>query len=88
MRNFRFDVTEAELRQFFEDSNPSNVKIIVDLATQRSKGFGFVTFDSQNDLENALQVCNTKNELIFYSIFQIINEYFLETQHRFSRTSN
>ena len=83
-----YDATEAELQTFFEDCNPIRVKIIVDFATQRSKGFGFVTFASQNDLENALQVCNTKNELIFYSIFQIINEYFLETQHRFSRSSN
>ena len=51
-----YEATEAELQTFFEDSNPIRVKIIVDFATQRSKGFGFVTFTSQNDLDNALEV--------------------------------
>ena len=65
-----YEATEAELQTFFEDSNPIRVKIIVDFATQRSKGFGFVTFASQNDLENALQVTR-----ISYLIHQNISYF-------------
>ena len=66
-----YEATEAELQTFFEDCNPIRVKIIVDFATQRSKGFGFVTFASQNDLENALQV-TIELAILYIKTFQFL----------------
>ena len=71
-----YEATEAELQTFFEDSNPIRVKIIVDFATQRSKGFGFVTFASQNDLENALQV--TRISYLIHQNISYFHDLFLE----------
>ena len=71
-----YEATEAELQTFFEDSNPIRVKIIVDFATQRSKGFGFVTFSSQNDLENALQV--TRISYLIHQNISYFHDLFLE----------
>ena len=71
-----YEATEAELQTFFEDSNPIRVKIIVDFATQRSKGFGFVTFASQTDLENALQV--TRISYLIHQNISYFHDLFLE----------
>lgn len=47
--------TEAELRAACADFGPvSEVKIIMDRDTGRSKGFGFVTFDDPVDAANAM----------------------------------
>ena len=68
-----YDATEAELQTFFEDCNPIRVKIILDFATQRSKGFGFVTFASQNDLDNALEVTIISLIMISFTYRNYVN---------------
>ena len=46
---------EAELRQIFEAyGEVSSAKIIIDKATGRSKGFGFVEMPNDADASNAL----------------------------------
>lgn len=49
------DVTESDLGEFFgRFGNVVEVLIMVDRATNRSRGFGFVTFDSQGSVDEAL----------------------------------
>lgn len=53
--NLHFKMDEAELRQIFEAyGEVSSAKIIIDKATGRSKGFGFVEMPNDADASNAL----------------------------------
>lgn len=53
--NISYDTTEDNLRDFFEQyGNITDIKLISDYQTGRSKGFGFVTFSSDNEGEAAL----------------------------------
>ena len=56
--NISYRVSEEDLREFFRENNPTEVKIIMDTTytPARSRGFGFVTFSSDVDLNNALEV--------------------------------
>lgn len=53
--NLSYNTTENELRNFFEQyGNIKEIKLISDYQTGRSKGFGFVTFASDQEAKNAL----------------------------------
>lgn len=53
--NLSYDTTEDELRTYFSQfGNIQDIKLIIDFSTGRSKGFGFVTYTSDQDSESAL----------------------------------
>ena len=53
--NLSYDTTEDGLRDFFgQYGNISEIRLISDFQTGRSKGFGFITFSSDAEGENAL----------------------------------
>lgn len=53
--NLPYSISEDELRvHFMQYGEINNIKIIIDFNTGRSKGFGFVTFSSEESSENAL----------------------------------
>ena len=53
--NIPYTTTEADLQASFSAyGQVEEVKIITDRETGRSRGFGFVTFDSQEDAEAAM----------------------------------
>jgi len=53
--NLNYRCQEDELKSHFEQYGPvSSVKIIIDRDTGRSKGFGFVEMDSDDDGNNAI----------------------------------
>jgi len=48
--NLSFETTEAQLKEFFEQSGPvETVRIITDRDTGRSKGFGFIEMEEGGD---------------------------------------
>ncbi|KAJ1086391.1 hypothetical protein NDU88_006510 [Pleurodeles waltl] len=54
-----FDTDEQSLEQVFAQYGPvSDVVVIKDRDTQRSRGFGFVTFKDNNDAQDALKAMN------------------------------
>ena len=53
--NLSYNTTEDELRDFFAQyGNIEDLKLISDYQTGRSKGFGFITFASDQEGEAAL----------------------------------
>lgn len=53
--NLSWGTDDQSLRVAFEkDHNVSDAKVIFDHVTGRSRGFGFVTFETQEDAENAM----------------------------------
>ena len=53
--NLAYSTTEDELRDYFAQfGNIEDIKLIIDFNTGRSKGFGFITFATAQDCENAL----------------------------------
>jgi len=55
--NLSYNTTEDELRDFFANHGEiSDVKLIIDLATGRSKGFGFITYNDAKHAESALEL--------------------------------
>ncbi len=53
--NLSYNTSEEELRDFFSQyGNIEDLKIINDYQTGRSKGFGFITFSSDEEGEKAL----------------------------------
>lgn len=53
--NISFDTTEEELKnEFLEYGDIDEVKIIIDHQTNRSKGFGFITFATTEAMEASL----------------------------------
>lgn len=53
--NLSYNTTEDELRDFFGQYGAiDNVKLIIDFATNRSKGFGFITYASADEAEKAV----------------------------------
>jgi len=59
--NLPFGVKDEELLQFFKDNNPKTAHVVV-TRNGRSRGYGFVDFDAENDQLNAI---NSKNNLKF-----------------------
>jgi len=54
-----FKTNENELRSHFEQYGAvSSIKIIIDYETGKSKGFGFVEMDSDDEARNAIQALN------------------------------
>ena len=53
--NLSYSTSEDELREFFAQyGNIQDIKLIIDFTTGRSKGFGFITYSSDQDCETAL----------------------------------
>ena len=57
--NLSYDTTEEDLRSLFEEAGAvASVELIKDRDTGRSKGFAFVSMDSQADAEAAISKFN------------------------------
>ena len=57
--NLDFKVNEDELKELFEAyGNVSSHKIITDKYSGRSKGFGFITMDNNDEANKAIQELN------------------------------
>lgn len=53
--NLSYDVTEDQLNSYFgQYGEIKDTKLITDLQTGRSKGFGFITFSSQQEASDSL----------------------------------
>jgi cold-inducible RNA-binding protein len=60
--NLSFDATENEIQDMFAAAGPvSEVNLIVDRMTNRSRGFAFVTMGSPEAAQAAIQQFNGKN---------------------------
>jgi RNA recognition motif-containing protein len=60
--NLPYDTKEADLEAFFgEYGNTTEIKIIKDNATGRSKGYAFITFEKQQDALTACEEANGKD---------------------------
>ena len=58
--NLSWNVTEDELKAHFESIGPvAKARIILDKETQRSRGFGFVEFQTDADAQKALTLDGT-----------------------------
>jgi RNA recognition motif-containing protein len=54
--NLSYDSKESDLESFFTKYGPlTEVKLIKDINTGRSKGFAFLTFENQKDAEASLE---------------------------------
>jgi len=54
-----FKTSETELKTLFEQyGSVSSVKIIIDYETGKSKGFGFVEMDDDNEAQTAINAVN------------------------------
>ena len=70
--NLDFKVNENDLKGIFEEyGTVSSVKIITDKFTGRSKGFGFVTIEEE---ENAKKAINELNGATLESRDIVVNE--------------
>lgn len=59
--NLPYAVRDEELgKMFAEFGEVSEAKVIVDKFSNRSKGFGFVTFASEDDAAKAVEAMNGK----------------------------
>lgn len=57
-----FRTTEEAIQEAFSKAgNVLSVKIITDKMTGRSRGFGFVEFDSKSEAETAIEMYNGKD---------------------------
>lgn len=70
--NLNFKVTEEDLESLFNEFGPvESAKVITDKYSGRSKGFGFVVMDSDDDANNAIQELNGKS---FKDRDMVVNE--------------
>lgn len=54
-----YSTTEADLREYFAQcGNVVSCSIIIDRATNRSKGFGFVEFETEEEAQKAVETLN------------------------------
>lgn len=59
MGSLPFRMTDEELHQLFAQVGPVvSAKIIIDRATGRSKGFGFVEMENESDVAKAIEQLN------------------------------
>jgi len=57
--NLNYKVNEEDLKEIFEDyGTVSSSKIIMDKYSGRSKGFGFVTMDADDEANKAIEELN------------------------------
>jgi len=61
--NLEYSVTEEELTKTFNDNGISikELRIIKDKYTGKSKGFGFVEVDNEDDVQKAIDILNGKD---------------------------
>lgn len=60
--NLAYSVTDQDLNDFFaSEGNVVSAVVIKDRETDRSKGFGFVEFESDEDGKNAIKNLNDKD---------------------------
>ncbi len=61
--NLEYSVTEEELTKTFNDNGISikELRIVKDKYTGRSKGFGFVEVDNENDVQKAIDALDGKD---------------------------
>jgi RNA recognition motif-containing protein len=52
------NLTDSDLEQIFVDYNPSSAKVMLDATTGKSKGFGFVLFESEEAGRKAYEKLN------------------------------
>ena len=59
--NLSFHTTDEDLRKLFSEYGAvSSAKVILDRETGRSRGFGFVEMESDNEANNAIKNLNNK----------------------------
>jgi RNA recognition motif-containing protein len=59
--NLSFDVTENDLREMFSEHGPVNeINVIMDKMTGRARGFAFVTMNTQEGADAAIEKLNGK----------------------------
>jgi len=59
--NLSYKVTEDDLKGLFKEfETVTEVNLVTDRATGRSRGFGFVEFSSDDDAEKAVKSLNGK----------------------------
>jgi heterogeneous nuclear ribonucleoprotein G len=56
--NLSWSTTEADLKEAFSRFGECEVKLVKDIATDRSRGFGFVTYTSEEALGRAISEMN------------------------------
>ena len=57
--NLPFEITEDELKEIFAQiGSVASVRIITDAMTGRSKGFGFVEMENEEDANKAIEQLN------------------------------
>ncbi|KAJ2999748.1 hypothetical protein HDV02_001991 [Globomyces sp. JEL0801] len=54
--NLSFQVSDRDVNMFFGDLRIKSVRLIVDMQTQRSKGYGYVEFEDRESLVSAIQM--------------------------------
>jgi len=60
--NLPYEVTDNDLEQVFSaHGKVESARVITDMATGRSKGFGFVEMLSDDEANSAIQACNGMN---------------------------
>lgn len=59
--NLPYTTTNEELTQHFAAYNPTQAKVITDRDSGRSRGFGFVAFDNDEDADKAIAELNGKD---------------------------
>ena len=60
--NLRYSMGDDDLRQLFEEfGSVQSAEVIMDRATSRSKGFGFVEMDDEEQARAAIQALNGKD---------------------------
>ena len=57
--NISYSATEDNIKELFEQyGKVTSAKIIIDRYTQRSKGFGFVEMEDENEADEAINTIN------------------------------
>jgi RNA recognition motif-containing protein len=57
--NISYSSTEDNIKELFEQyGKVTSAKIIIDRYTQRSKGFGFVEMEDENEADEAINTIN------------------------------
>ena len=60
--NLSFDVSEADLREAFEGFGEiTEIRLIIDKFSGKSKGFGFIEMTSKDEAEKAIEEMNGKD---------------------------
>lgn len=60
--NLTFTTTEAEVRELFSEHGPVNeVAMVMDRETNRPRGFAFVTMNTKEGMDNAIQQLHGAN---------------------------